>query len=391
MSNRELKLRYGCNPHQQPASVYAETGRLPITVLNGQPGYINLMDALNAWQLVKELREALRLPAAASFKHVSPAGAAVSMPMTAGVSRAHFVDDLSLSPLATAYAKARGADRMSSFGDWAALSDTVDVPTAKLLRREVSDGVIAPGFEPEALEILKAKKGGGYRIIEIDPEYQPAALERREIFGVTFQQQRNFAVVDGSTLGNVVTGEKHLPPAAQIDLVLAQIALKYMQSNSICLAYQGQIIGAGAGQQSRIHCTRLAAEKADNWFLRQHPRVLNLPFTPDLDRPSKDNGIDQFLLAELPSAQQVDWESLFTEKPRRLSADEKREWLSQFGEVSMGSDAFIPFRDNIDRAVQSGVRYVVQPGGSLRDQGVIDACNQYGMAMVFTGTRLFHH
>lgn len=391
MSNRELILKYGCNPHQQPASVYAESGPLPIMVLNGQPGYINLMDALNSWQLVKELRSALNLPSAASFKHVSPAGAAVGMPMSESVRKAYFVEGLELSPLAMAYARARGADRMSSFGDWAALSDTVDVPTALLLRREVSDGVIAPSFEPEALQILRAKKGGGYRIIQIDPEYQPAPIERRHIFGITFQQQRNDAVIDSSTLSNVVTDEKELPHAAQADLTLAQITLKYMQSNSICLAYQGQIIGAGAGQQSRIHCTRLAADKADSWFLRQHPRVIELPFKPGLDRPSMDNGVDQFLLADGSSAAQSDWASAFTERPRPLTAEEKEDWLHQFRDVSLGSDAFIPFRDNIDRAAQSGVRYVVQPGGSLRDQGVIEACNQHGIAMFFTSTRLFHH
>lgn len=385
-----LSLRYGCNPHQTPSSVEAES--LPITVLNGQPGYINLLDALNAWQLVRELREATGLPAAASFKHVSPAGAAVAVPMSEAVKASHRTSKkVELTPLATAYARARGADRMSSFGDWCALSDTVDVATAKLIKREVSDGVIAPAFEPEALEILKKKKGGGYRIIQIDPEYRAPELESREIFGVTFTQKRNDAVLDERTLGNVVTAVKELPDSAKRDMMVAQITLKYTQSNSIVFAYDGQVIGVGAGQQSRIHCTRLAGQKADLWFLRQHPRVLDLPFKKGVGRPEQDNAIDQFLLDSLPEEQERIWQTLFEEVPARLTSAEKAEWLAQFSGVVLGSDAFIPFRDNIDRAAQSGVSYVVQTGGSLRDEGVISACDDYGMVMAFTDVRLFHH
>jgi len=391
MNNRELKLRYGVNPHQVPARVYAQIGELPITVLNGQPGYINLLDALNAWQLVKELKQALGLPAAASFKHVSPAGAAVAIPMSPTLQSVHMVDDLDLSPLATAYARARGADRMSSFGDWAALSDPVDLATAQLLRREVSDGVIAPDYHPEALALLQAKKQGTYRIIRIDPDYEPPPLETRQVYGVTFEQKRNDAQITPDNLHNIVTRETALTEQAKIDLTVALIALKYIQSNSICLAYQGQLIGVGAGQQSRIHCTRLASAKADTWYLRQHPAVLGLPFKQEIGRPARDNAIDQFLLESLPPEQEAAWQALFTEMPRWLSRQEKSTWLANMQEVALGSDAFIPFRDNIDRAVQSGVKYVVQPGGSLRDEGVIEACDQYGMVMAFTGTRLFHH
>jgi phosphoribosylaminoimidazolecarboxamide formyltransferase/IMP cyclohydrolase len=391
MNKRELKLRYGMNPHQVPARVFVQTGELPITVLNGQPGYINLLDALNAWQLVKELKQVLNLPAAASFKHVSPAGAAVAIPMSPVLQSAHMTDGMELSPLATAYARARGADRMSSFGDWAALSDPVDLATAQLLRREVSDGVIAPDYHPEALALLKAKKDGAYRIIGIDPDYEPPALETRQVLGITFEQKRNDVRIASYDLQNIVTQEKGLTEQIRIDLTVAQIALKYIQSNSICLAYGGQLIGVGAGQQSRIHCTRLASAKADTWYLRQHPAVLELPFKQGIGRPAKDNAIDQYLLDSLPAEQEEAWRALFTEVPQRLSRHEKTAWLAKMEGVTLGSDAFIPFRDNIDRAVQSGVKYVVQPGGSLRDEGVIEACNQYGMVMVFTGTRLFHH
>lgn len=389
--NTKLQLRYGCNPHQTPAAVFATDGDLPIQVLNGTPGYINLLDALNGWQLVRELKQALGLPAAASFKHVSPAGAAVAVPMSDVEKRIHFVDDVALSPLATAYARARGADRLSSFGDWAALSDVVDVPTARLLSREVSDGVIAPGYEPEALAILQKKKGGAYRVVQIDPNFEPGEMERREVFGVTFSQMRNTAVPTPADLTNIVTANKTLPDEARRDLVVALIALKYTQSNSVCYAANGQTIGVGAGQQSRIHCTRLAGSKADTWFLRQHPRVLELPFREGIKRPERDNAIDQYLLDDLTPAEEAYWRQSFTETPVRLTREEKREWLAQFGGVALGSDAFFPFRDSIDRASQSGVRYVAQPGGSVRDDVVIEACDEYGMVMVMTGVRLFHH
>lgn len=389
--NTKLQLRYGCNPHQTPAAVYAADGDLPIQVLNGTPGYINLLDALNGWQLVRELKQALGLPAAASFKHVSPAGAAVAVPMSDVEKRIHFVDDVALSPLATAYARARGADRLSSFGDWAALSDVVDVPTARLLSREVSDGVIAPGYEPEALAILQKKKGGAYRVVQIDPDFEPGEMERREVFGVTFSQKRNTAVPTPADLTNIVTANKTLPDEARRDLVVALIALKYTQSNSVCYAANGQTIGVGAGQQSRIHCTRLAGSKADTWFLRQHPRVLELPFHEGIKRPERDNAIDQYLLDDLTPAEEAYWLQSFTETPVRLTREEKREWLAQFSGVALGSDAFFPFRDSIDRASQSGVRYVAQPGGSVRDDVVIEACDKYGMVMVMTGVRLFHH
>jgi len=391
MAQNEISLRYGMNPHQTPARVYVSSGMLPITVLNGQPGYINLLDALNSWQLVREIGQALNMPAAASFKHVSPAGAAVGTPMSPTLKKAHMVEDVELSPLATAYARARGADRMSSFGDWAAMSDIVDEPTAQLLRREVSDGVIAPGYSKEALDILKSKKKGIYRVLQVDPDYTPPELERRELFGITFEQKRNDVVPGTKSLAQVVTQEKKIPESAKIDLILAQISLKFIQSNSICLVYDGQIIGTGAGQQSRIHCTRLAASKADLWFLRQHPAVIDLPFKEGIGRPEKDNAIDQYLLDELPPEQEKEWKKLFTRVPERLDREEKRRWLNQFQGVTLGSDAFIPFRDNIDRAALSGVKYIVQPGGSLRDKGVIEACDQYGMVMVFTQTRLFHH
>ncbi|MCB8919794.1 MAG: phosphoribosylaminoimidazolecarboxamide formyltransferase [Ardenticatenaceae bacterium] len=387
----EIQLRYGMNPHQTPARVYVNSGALPITPLNGTPGYINLLDALNAWQLVRELRQAIGLPAAASFKHVSPAGAAVSVPLSPTLQQIYFVGNLELSPLATAYARARGADRISSFGDWAALSDIVDVPTAQLLRREVSDGVIAPGYEPAALEILRGKKGGGYRIIQIDPDYEPPQLTRRELFGLVLEQKRNDAIPSAADLTDIVTQNRTLPANAIRDLLVALIALKYTQSNSVCYAYDGQVIGMGAGQQSRIHCTRLAGSKADTWYLRQHPRVLSLPFRDNLPRPERDNAIDQFLLEELTPAEEANWQQNFSRLPVRLTRAEKRAWLDQLTGVSLGSDAFFPFRDSIDRAYQSGVSYVAQPGGSIRDDIVIEACDEYNMVMAQTNTRLFHH
>jgi phosphoribosylaminoimidazolecarboxamide formyltransferase/IMP cyclohydrolase len=388
---KELTLRYGCNPHQAPARVLAREGELPLRVLSGAPGYINLLDALNAWQLVRELRHALALPAAASFKHVSPAGAAVGVPMSEATSRASFVQDLTLSPLATAYARARGADRLCSFGDWAALSDVVDVSTASVLKREVSDGVIAPGYEPAALEVLKAKRGGSYCVIEIDPGYEAPETETREVFGIAFEQRRNRVVPGPEHLANVVTTNKEIPEAARRDLLLALITLKYTQSNSVCYAYEGQAIGIGAGQQSRIHCTRLAGSKADRWFLRHHPRVLELPFRADLGRPERNNAIDLYLEESLSAAEERAWLGGFTTPPVRLSASEKRDWLGKQKGVSLASDAFFPFRDNIDRASQSGVSYVSQPGGSVRDDVVIEAANEYRMAMAFSGLRLFHH
>jgi phosphoribosylaminoimidazolecarboxamide formyltransferase/IMP cyclohydrolase len=388
---QRIELRYGCNPHQTPASVSMPNNQLPIQMLNGTPGYINLLDALNAWQLVRELKQALKLPAAASFKHVSPAGAATAVPMSNVLKQIHFVGKVELSPLATAYARARGADRLSSFGDWAALSDTVDVPTARLLAREVSDGVIAPGYEPEALAILQKKKKGEYRVIQIDPDYDPPAVETRDVFGVTFAQQRNTAVPTPADLTHIVTQNKQLSDAARRDMIIALITLKYTQSNSVCYTYDGQVIGVGAGQQSRIHCTRLAGSKADTWFLRQHPRVLNLPFREGIKRPERDNAIDQFLLNGLTPAEEKHWLQSFSQPPVRLTAAEKQDWISQFSGVTLGSDAFFPFRDSIDRAAQSGVTYVAQPGGSVQDNVVIEACNEYGMAMALTGTRLFHH
>jgi AICAR transformylase/IMP cyclohydrolase PurH len=387
----QLPLRYGCNPHQKPASVYVDQGDLPIQVLNGTPGYINLLDALNAWQLVRELKQALGLPAAASFKHVSPAGAAVATPLNDTLKAIYFTGKVELSPLATAYARARGADRLSSFGDWVALSDVVDVPTAQLIRREVSDGVIAPGYEPEALALLRDKQKGSYRVVQIDADYQPPLTEKREVFGVTFEQLRNTVVPSAENLTHIVSANHTLPAAATRDMLVALIALKYTQSNSVCYAYDGQLIGVGAGQQSRIHCTRLAGTKADTWFLRQHPRVLDLPFRRKIGRPERDNAIDQFLLDQLSSAEQTVWEHSFSSVPERLTYDEKRAWLDHFSGVVLGSDAFFPFRDSIDRAQQSGVSYVVQPGGSVRDDIVIAACNEYDMVMAFTGTRLFHH
>ncbi len=386
--NAELLLRYGMNPHQTPARIFAPQGSLPLQILNGRPGYINLLDALNSWQLVRELRQLLDLPAAASFKHVSPAGAAVGLPLDDTLRAAYLVGERELSPLAAAYARARGADRVSSFGDWAALSDVVDVPTAHLLRREVSDGVIAPDYEPEALAILRRKKEGTYGVVAIDPDYEPPLLEQRQLFGLVFEQARNQAPAD---LGRVVTQNQHLPVSARRDLVVALTTLKYTQSNSICLAYDGQAIGIGAGQQSRIHCTRLAAGKAETWYLRQHPRVLALPFRPKIGRPERDNAIDQYLLETLTPAEEKNWLENFSVPPLRLTAEEKRAWLAGLTDVALASDAFFPFRDSLDRAHQSGVRYVAQPGGSLRDEAVIQAADAYGMVMTFTGVRLFHH
>lgn len=387
-----LPLRYGTNPQQAPARVYMKNdAELPITVLGGSPGYINLLDALNAWQLVRELRAALNLPAAASFKHVSPAGAAVGAPLSDTLKQVYFVDDLELSPLATAYARARGADRLCSFGDFIALSEVVDVPTARLIAREVSDGVIAPGYEPAALEILKNKKQGKYAVVQIDPAYEPSTSETREVFGVTFEQRHHDRLVTPDDFTSIVTECRDLPPEAIRDLTLAWITLKYTQSNSVCFVADGQTIGVGAGQQSRIHCVRLAGQKADLWFLRQHPSVLALPFKPGVKRPDRDNFIDQFLRDDVTPNEKADWGTLFDQTPRQLTPDEKREWLSKMDSVSLGSDAFFPFRDSIDRAAASGARHVLEPGGSVRDDAVIQAANEYGMTMIFSGVRLFHH
>ncbi len=391
MPEREIPLRYGMNPHQTPARAYAGGGSLPFTVLNGSPGYINLLDALNSWQLVRELRAATGLPAAASFKHVSPAGAAVGVPLSLARARACFVDDVELSPLAAAYARARGADRISSFGDWAALSDPVDEPTARLLRREVSDGVIAPGFSDDALALLKQKQGGRYAVLEADPAYEPPALEERTVFGVRLEQRRNATVAGPEQLEKVVTATKTLPEAARRDLIVALTTLKFTQSNSMALALDGGVIGVGAGQQSRIHCTRLAASKADLWYLRQHDAALGLKLRDGLSRPERDNAIGGFLRDDLSPAEESVWREAFAEAPARLSPEEKRAWLDGLSGVAMGSDAFIPFRDNIDRAAMSGVSYVAQPGGSVRDPDVVAACDQYGMVMALTGVRLFHH
>lgn len=387
---RSLELKYGCNPNQKPARVFMQDGSdLPFTVLNGRPGYINLLDALNGWQLVSELRANLHLPAAASFKHVSPAGAAVAVPLTQTERGMYFVSDKSdPSPLAIAYIRARGADRMSSFGDFVSLSDVCDLSTAKAIKREVSDGIIAPGFEPEALALLKQKKQGQYCILQIDSGYRRPALDHREIYGITFEQHYNDAKLDESALGPVVTEKKEIPDEAKRDLIVAMVALKYTQSNSVCYAYHGQTIGVGAGQQSRIHCTRLAGDKADRWFLRQSERALHLPYRMDLSRNDKDNAVEQFL-ADHPESD--DWRTYFTEEPEKYRWEEKRQILAAHNDVSLASDAFFPFRDNIDRAHRSGVGYIVQPGGSLRDDLVLEACNQYGMVMVCNSIRLFHH
>ena len=387
-----LPLRYGTNPQQAPARVFMKNDTaLPITVLGGSPGYINLLDALNAWQLVRELKTALGLPAAASFKHVSPAGVAVAVPLSDSLKKTYFVDDLELSPLATAYARARGADRLCSFGDFIALSDTVDVPTAKLIAREVSDGVIAPAYEPAALEILKNKKQGKYAVVQIDPAYEPSSIETRDVFGVTFEQRHHDRLVTPSDFTNIVSAKKDLPASALRDLTLAWITLKYTQSNSVCFVADGQTIGVGAGQQSRIHCVRLAGQKADLWWLRQHPAVLDLHFKPGIKRPDRDNAIDQFLRDDVTQSEKADWSNIFAQTPRQLTLDEKQQWLSKLDLVTLGSDAFFPFRDSIDRAAVSGVKYVLEPGGSTRDDIVIQAANEYGMTMVFSGIRLFHH
>ena len=390
----EIQLKYGCNPNQKPSRIFMEDGsELPVTVLNGKPGYINFLDALNGWQLVKELKEATGLPAATSFKHVSPAGAAVGLPLPETLAKIYWVDDLGeLSPLACAYARARGADRMSSFGDFISLSDVCDVDTAKLIKREVSDGVIAPGYTPEALEILKQKKKGNYNVIQIDPDYRPAEIERKQVYGVTFEQGRNELCVDEKLLSNVVTDHKDIPEAALIDMKIALITLKYTQSNSVCYVKDGQAIGIGAGQQSRVHCTRLAGNKADNWFLRQAPQVLNLPFLDTLGRAERDNAIDVYIGEEyMDVLADGAWKNIFKEKPEVFTREAKRAWLDQLQDVTLGSDAFFPFPDNIERARKSGVKYIAQPGGSVRDDQVIACCDKYGMAMAFTGIRLFHH
>ena len=390
---KELELKYGCNPNQKPSRIFVENGELPIEVLNGRPGYINFLDAFNGWQLVKELREATGLPAATSFKHVSPAGAAVGLPLSDVERKIYWVDDQGdMSPLACAYARARGADRMSSFGDFISLSDVCDVDTANIIKREVSDGVIAPGYEPEALEILKTKKRGNYNIIKIDPEYKPDPVERKQVFGVTFEQGRNEMPIDEAFLGKLVTENKEVPDDAKRDLIIALITLKYTQSNSVCYVKGGQAIGIGAGQQSRIHCTRLAGQKADNWLLRQCPKVLELPFREDVGRPNRDNAIDVYMSDDyMDVLTDGEWEKVFTEKPDSLTREEKRAWLDQMDGVALGSDAFFPFSDNIQRAYRSGVKYIAQPGGSIRDDLVIEACNEYGIAMYFSGMRLFHH
>ncbi|RGY94858.1 phosphoribosylaminoimidazolecarboxamide formyltransferase [Clostridium sp. AM58-1XD] len=391
---KELELKYGCNPNQKPSRIFMEgTGELPIKVLSGKPGYINFLDAFNGWQLVKELKEATGLPAATSFKHVSPAGAAVGLPLDETLAKIYWVDDMGeLSPLACAYARARGADRMSSFGDFISLSDVCDVDTAKIIKREVSDGVIAPGYEPEALEILKSKKNGNYNVIEIDPSYRPDPIERKQVFGITFEQGRNELDINRELLSNVVTANKEIPDSAKIDLIISLITLKYTQSNSVCYAKGGQAIGIGAGQQSRVHCTRLAGQKADNWFLRQAPQVLNLQFTDGIRRADRDNAIDVYIGDDyMDVLADGRWESVFKVKPPVFTKEEKRAWLDQMQDVALGSDAFFPFGDNIDRAYKSGVKYIAEPGGSVRDDNVIATCDKYGMAMAFTGIRLFHH
>ena len=389
---KELALKYGCNPNQKPSRIYMESGELPIDVLNGRPGYINFLDALNGWQLVKELKKATGMPAATSFKHVSPAGAAVGLPLSEVEKKIYWVDENigELSPLACAYARARGADRMSSFGDFISLSDVCDKSTALVIKREVSDGVIAPGYTDEALEILKAKKKGNYCVIEIDPSYEPAPIERKDVFGITFEQGRNELHIDDDFFSNIVTENKELTEQAKIDLAISMITLKYTQSNSVCYVKGGQAIGIGAGQQSRIHCTRLAGQKADNWYLRQNPKVLNLPFKEGVGRADRDNAIDLYIGDEYEDILN-DWERVFTEKPSVFTTEEKKEWLAGNTDVTIGSDAFFPFSDNIERAHKSGVKYIAQPGGSVRDDLVIECADKYDMVMVFTGIRLFHH
>ncbi len=391
---KELELKYGCNPNQKPSKIYMADGSdLPIEVLNGKPGYINFLDAFNGWQLVSELKKATGLPAATSFKHVSPAGAAVGLPLSETLAKIYWVDDLGeLSPLACAYARARGADRMSSFGDFISLSDECDADTARLIKREVSDGVIAPGYTEEALEILKQKKKGGYNVIQINPDYKPEALEHKDVFGITFEQGRNELNINEEFFANIVTDNKELTEQAKIDLAISMITLKYTQSNSVCYVKDGQAIGIGAGQQSRIHCTRLAGQKADNWWLRQSPQVMNLPFVDSIRRADRDNAIDLYIGEDyMDVLADGAWQNIFKEKPEVFTREAKREWLDKMSDVALGSDAFFPFGDNIERAHKSGVKYVAQPGGSVRDDNVIAACNKYGMVMSFTGLRLFHH
>lgn len=390
----QIELKYGCNPNQKPSRIFIEDGELPVKVLNGKPGYINFLDALNGWQLVSELKSASGIPSAASFKHVSPAGAAVGTPLNDIEKKIYWVSDMDMefSPLASAYAKARGADRMSSFGDFIALSDICDVPTAKIIKREVSDGVIAPGYEPEALNILQEKKKGNYNVIEIDPSYKPMPIEKKQVFGITFEQGRNDRIIDESCLKEIVTKNKDLPENAKIDLLISLITLKFTQSNSVCYAKNGQAIGIGAGQQSRIHCTRLAGNKADNWFLRQADKVLYLPFRDDVKRADRDNAIDLYIGEESDDLlMDGSWEKVFTKRPDPFTREEKRKWLDKNTDVSLGSDAFFPFGDNIERAYKSGVSYVAEPGGSIRDDNVIEAADKHNMTMAFTGFRLFHH
>ena len=388
----ELELKYGCNPNQKPARIFMEEGELPIQVLNGKPGYINFLDAFNSWQLVKELKEATGLPAAASFKHVSPAGAAVGTPLTDVERKIYFAEDMELSPIACAYVRARGADRLCSYGDWASLSDVCDADTARYLALEVSDGVIAPGYTDEALAILKTKRKGGYNVVQIDPDYAPKAVEHKDVFGITFEQGRNSFAINEALLDNIVTNNKELPESAKRDMLIALITLKYTQSISVCYVKDGQAIGVGAGQQSRIHCTRLAGNKADNWLLRQHPKVLGLSFVDGIRRPDRDNAIDVYLSDEYEDvlADGV-WQNTFKIRPEVLTAEEKKEWIARQSGVTVGSDAFFPFGDNVERARKSGVQYIVQPGGSIRDDHVIATCNKYGIVMAFTGMRLFHH
>ena len=393
---KELELKYGCNPNQKPSKIYMEDGsELPIKVLSGKPGYINFLDAFNGWQLVRDLKKATGLPAATSFKHVSPAGASIGLPLTETLAKIYWVEDMdwqNFSPLACAYARARGADRMSSYGDFIALSDVCDVSTANMIKREVSDGVIAPGYEPEALEILKSKKRGNYNVIQIDPAYVPAPIEKKQVFGITFEQGRNELVIDEHFFDNIVTENKEIPDSAKMDLAISMITLKYTQSNSVCYVKDGQAIGIGAGQQSRIHCTRLAGQKADNWWLRQCPKVLALPFKEGIKRADRDNAIDLYIGEEyMDVLADGTWENIFTEKPEVFTREEKRAWLDKLTGVALGSDAFFPFGDNIERAHKSGVTYIAEPGGSIRDDNVIDTCNKYNMAMAFTGIRLFHH
>ncbi len=389
----ELLLKYGCNPNQKPSKIFMKDGsQLPVTVLNGKPGYINFLDAFNSWQLVRELKAATGLPAAASFKHVSPAGAAVYVPLSDTLKKIYFVDDLELSPIASAYAAARGADRMSSYGDWAALSDVCDKETATLLAREVSDGIIAPGYTEEALAILKTKRKGNYNVVQIDPNYNPAPVEHKDVFGITFEQGRNELKIDEALLGELPTANKNLTPEAKRDLIVSLITLKYTQSNSVCYVKNGQAIGVGAGQQSRVHCTRLAGNKADNWYLRQCPKVLNLPFKEGIRRPDRDNTIDVYISDEyMDVLADGQWENFFTTKPEVFTREERRAWLDTMAGVALGSDAFFPFGDNIERARKSGVEFIAQPGGSIRDDNVIEVCDKYGIAMAFTGIRLFHH